>query len=48
MAAPLALLSTMVAAPAAFFDNYSLHMVGAAPAAAFVNGRCRPLMIDAH
>ena len=63
MAAPLALLSTMVAtnsslsstmvaAPAAFFDNGSLHMVGAtpapAPAAAFVNGRCRPLMIAAH
>jgi len=48
------LSSTMVAAPAAFFDNGSLHMVGAAPApapapaAAFVNGRCRPLMIAAH
>jgi hypothetical protein len=41
-----------VAAPAAFFDNGSLHMVGAAPApaptAVFVNGRCRPLMIAAH
>ena len=42
--------STMVVAPAALFDNGSLHMVGAvpAPAAAFVNGRCRPLMIAAH
>jgi len=61
MVAPLALLSimvatnsslssTMVAAPTAFFDNGSLHMVGAAPApaAAFVNGQCRPLMIAAH
>jgi len=44
----------MMAAPAAFFYNGSLHMVGAtptpapAPAAAFVNGRCRPLMIAAH
>jgi len=63
MAAPLALLSTMVAinsklsstmvaAPAAFFDNGCFHMAGAtpalAPAAVFVNGRCRPLMIAAH
>jgi len=61
MVAPLALLSimvainsslssTMVTAPTAFFDNGSLHMVGAAPApaAAFVNGQCRPLMIAAH
>jgi hypothetical protein len=40
----------MVAAPAAFFDNGSLHMVGAAPApaAAFVNRRCCPLMIAVH
>jgi hypothetical protein len=41
-----------VAAPAAFFDNGSLHMVCATPApipaAVFVNGRCRPLMIAAH
>jgi hypothetical protein len=44
------LSSTMVAAPTAFFDNGSLHMVGAAPApaAVFVNGQCRPLMIAAH
>jgi len=42
----------MVVAPAAFFDNGSLHMAGATPAlaptAAFVNRRCRPLMIAAH
>jgi hypothetical protein len=40
----------MVTAPTAFFDNGSLHMVGVAPApaAAFVNGQCRPLMIAAH
>jgi len=63
MATPLALLSkmvatnsslssTIVATPTAFFDNGSLHMVGAAPApapaAAFINEWCRLLMIAAH
>ena len=46
------LSSTIVATPTAFFDNGSLHMVGAtpapAPAAAFINERCRLLMIAAH
>jgi hypothetical protein len=31
------------------FDIWDgLHMVGGALAAAFVNGRCRPLMVAAH